>query len=329
MELTGEGLVSVVVPVYNQEPYLDRCLASLRNQTYSRLEIILVDDGSTDASGRMCDGYAREDPRFRVIHKANEGAGAARNTGQETAKGQWLLFVDADDYFNLDMIRLMHEAAVSAPDIDLVMAGAERTTSREESVAPPAAADLPPARLLSREAMMEGLTARENTLFAVDWNKLYRREVIDGIRHRSFDRDEDFDFNLRVFRRVRKGVFLDKTLYWWFQNPDSATHAPDTLARHYNCRFRILADYLRDVPDDGPVLRRLFRDLAFYSGWQYRRRSDSMDKEMRAFVKDLRKRHTGAYLQRKGIPLPEKTACLLMSGCSFLSHALMRLTKNV
>ena len=93
----GEPLVSVIVPVYNVEAYLARCVASLRGQTYPDLEIILVDDGSADGSGLLCDSFAREDPRIRVIHQPNAGVSAARNAGLEAASGSYVCFVDGDD----------------------------------------------------------------------------------------------------------------------------------------------------------------------------------------------------------------------------------------
>ena len=93
-----EHLVTVIVPVYNVEVYLERCIKSIINQDYKNLEIILVDDGSKDSSGKICDQYAKEDSRIRVIHKENQGLGPARNTAMDLATGEFLFFVDSDDY---------------------------------------------------------------------------------------------------------------------------------------------------------------------------------------------------------------------------------------
>lgn len=100
-------LISVIVPVYNVEKYLDECVRSIMNQTHRNLEIILVDDGSTDGSGAMCDAFAREDPRIRVVHKTNGGASSARNEGLAIATGQYYGFVDSDDYIMPDMYERM------------------------------------------------------------------------------------------------------------------------------------------------------------------------------------------------------------------------------
>ena len=329
-----DGLVSVVVPIYNQEQYLTRCLTSLRRQTYTNLEIILVDDGSTDGSGQMCDQFAIEDSRCKVIHKENGGTWSARNVGLDVATGDWLVFIDGDDYFNLDMIRLMHRAAVSHPDTDLVMVNGARTTSCEESITSFLDSDIPSAVLLSQKDLMEGLTSRNNLLFEVEWNKFYRRVLIENIRHRSFVIGEDFDFNFQVFQKNQKCIYIAQTLYWWFQNPNSATHSEDYLSIHYNCRFKILTEHLQNLPEDGSCyeglfLQRLFRDLALFSGWQYRRDLGATGSETRSLVYNAKKRHTRHYLMRKDIGLLEKLGCLLMLNSPFFAHLLMKLTNNL
>ena len=108
-EVVDKPLISVIVPVYNTEKYLYRCVESICNQTYRNLEIILVDDGSTDGSGAICDQLSGEDDRIRVIHKENEGASAARNTGLDLAKGEYIGLVDSDDYISTDMYEKLFE----------------------------------------------------------------------------------------------------------------------------------------------------------------------------------------------------------------------------
>ena len=103
-----EDLVTIVIPVYNVENYLNRCLSSIVNQSYHNLEILLIDDGSTDSSGAICDEWAMRDGRITVIHKDNEGAGAARNTGIEKASGEYICFFDSDDYIEPDTIECVY-----------------------------------------------------------------------------------------------------------------------------------------------------------------------------------------------------------------------------
>lgn len=114
--------VSIIIPVYNVEKYLERCVSSLQNQTLDEIEIILVDDASTDSSPRICDKLAQEDPRIKVIHKVNEGAGYARNSALEIATGTYIGFVDSDDYVEKDMFKTLCDAAEKY-ESDLVMSG--------------------------------------------------------------------------------------------------------------------------------------------------------------------------------------------------------------
>ena len=122
-EAEQDPLISVIVPVYNVEKYLPRCLESIERQTYQNLDIILVDDGSTDQSGALCDAFAQRDVRARVIHQANEGLWSARNAGQRAAKGEFLFFPDADDYFHVDIIRLMYDAICKDGGYDFAVVG--------------------------------------------------------------------------------------------------------------------------------------------------------------------------------------------------------------
>ena len=106
------ALVSVIIPVYKVEKYLDRCVESIVNQTYKNLEIILVDDGSPDNCPRICDAWAEKDDRIKVIHKENAGMGMARNSGLETATGEYLMFVDSDDYLSENAVEVLYERMV-------------------------------------------------------------------------------------------------------------------------------------------------------------------------------------------------------------------------
>lgn len=129
----------MIVPVYNVEEYLSRCLECLSMQTYHNLEIILVDDGSTDNSGRICDDYAASDPRARVIHhESNIGLWAARNTGQDAATGDYLWFPDSDDYFHKDILKIMYEAInstiVEGERHDLAIVNYLRTWINDENI---------------------------------------------------------------------------------------------------------------------------------------------------------------------------------------------------
>lgn len=113
MKYTNDPLISIIIPVYNSERYLEKCVNSVLNQTYKNLEIILVDDGSTDLSPRMCDAFSVQDSRIKVIHQENQRQAAARNTGIEVASGEYIMFVDSDDYIADDMCEYLMDGALS------------------------------------------------------------------------------------------------------------------------------------------------------------------------------------------------------------------------
>ena len=115
-------LISIIVPVYNVQKYLDRCMNTLLNQTYKNIEIILIDDESPDSCPQMCDEYKRIDQRIKVVHKLNEGLGFARNSGLEIARGKYIIFVDSDDYVTENMCELLYQSAKKY-DADVVYGG--------------------------------------------------------------------------------------------------------------------------------------------------------------------------------------------------------------
>ena len=104
--------ISVIVPVYNVKLYLHKCVDSILNQTYQNIEVLLIDDGSTDGSSDICDSYTEKDSRIKVVHKKNGGLSSARNTGLDMATGEYILFVDSDDYIDIEMIRRLYDALV-------------------------------------------------------------------------------------------------------------------------------------------------------------------------------------------------------------------------
>ena len=112
--------VSVIIPIYNVEKYLEKCLNTIINQTYKNLEIILIDDGSTDKSSTICDEYCEKDKRIKVIHKNNEGVSSARNKGIELSKGKYIVFIDPDDYVTDEHVEVLYDCIISN-NVDLVI----------------------------------------------------------------------------------------------------------------------------------------------------------------------------------------------------------------
>lgn len=169
--------ISIIVPVYNVEKYLKKCVDSILNQTFRDFELILVDDGSPDNSGDICDQYAREDNRVRVIHKQNGGLSSARNAGIENAKGKFLSFIDSDDYIDTDMIEILHNDIVS-DEIDISTIG---YYDQYGSNIINSQKNINSMEILSNEQAIEKILEGKE-LTANVWNKLYKSKLFETIR---------------------------------------------------------------------------------------------------------------------------------------------------
>ena len=163
-------LISVIVPIYNVEKYLDRCVDSIINQTYKNLEIILVDDGSPDNCPQMCDDYAKKDSRIKVVHKENGGLSDARNVGMEVATGEYVSFIDSDDYISLDFYETLLETIVDN-DSDIVECGVVKFY--EDNSFDKYSDDLKVTNYDTVDGL-EGLI-NENPFKQHVWNKLYNQ----------------------------------------------------------------------------------------------------------------------------------------------------------
>ena len=199
-------MISVIVPVYGVEAYLDRCVKSVLSQTYGDLEIILVDDGSPDRCGEMCDRWAAHDPRIRAVHQTNTGSAGARNTGLDIYTGEYICFVDSDDEIDLKMIEILYEA-VQNGRYDLAICGHQRF--REGEGISSFHGNASTARTLTNAELWEEIFGRLNNAV---WNKLYRKDLIGSLRFlRGLIHGEDLIFNLRYIIRCENALMIDLT----------------------------------------------------------------------------------------------------------------------
>lgn len=210
-------LISVIIPVYKVEEYLCRCVDSVLDQTYRNTEIILVDDGSPDGCPAICDEYAKQDARVRVIHQENAGLSGARNAGIDVAKGQWLAFVDSDDYLAEDFLESLYKACV---DTDSDMSVCRWEYVRGERIPEHGTGE---TRVYTGREMLANLYIPDGAYFVVAWNKLYRRELFDGIRYPLGRIHEDEATTYRIYDQVRKAAYVDRSLYGYFVTPVSIT----------------------------------------------------------------------------------------------------------
>lgn len=211
-----EPLISVIVPVYQVEPWLERCVDSIRNQTYRNLEIILVDDGSPDRCGEMCDQFAREDNRILVIHRENRGLSAARNTGLDICRGEYIGFVDSDDYIHPEMYARLYSDICS---LGTKLAFCQPMMCYKEKASfPPAKADV---ASFSKEEILEK-SLRDIIWFSA-WTKLYHNSLFKGLRYPEGRTNEDYPITIRIFDRCDYVAVNYNQLYAYCKRAGSIT----------------------------------------------------------------------------------------------------------
>ena len=218
-------LISVIVPVYRVEAYLDRCLRSIADQTYRNLEIILVDDGSPDGSGAICDAWAEKDSRIRVIHKENAGAGAARNTGLDIASGEIISMIDSDDYLDVHMYE--HLLSLMTEDVDIAECDIVLTESDDYPLDDGITAKAGVYEL--EDAMRFHL--RDEMFCQTPPNKLYRSAVVGDIRFPEGNLIDDEFFTYKVIGNSRRLARSSAKMYAYRQQPGSAMHRAFSLKR--------------------------------------------------------------------------------------------------
>ena len=215
-------LISVIVPVYRVEPFLPRCLDSLRNQTYRNLEILLVDDGSPDNCGKICDEYAEKDHRFRVIHKENGGLSSARNAGLDAAAGEFIGFVDSDDWIAPQMYETLLSALIKW-DAQLACCGRydvrEKTGEQKIGLCPKSDECLSGVAFAGRIFRYDGCDSS-----ACD--KLYRRELFNGVFFEEGHKIDDEYFTYQGFLQPRKVVCTDRVIYNYRKRASSVMGSP-------------------------------------------------------------------------------------------------------
>lgn len=219
-------LISVIVPVYKVEDCLDKCVRSIVQQTYSSLEIILVDDGSPDRCGAMCEAWAEKDSRIRVVHKENGGLSDARNAGLQVATGSLISFIDSDDWIEPDFLEALlsamehQDAQIAECAVDLVDEAGNVLRLRE-------AAKVPVVEKI------EGLRRmiQEEGVFQTVWNKLYRRQVLEGILFEKGKCHEDDFWTYQVFDRMDRLAIVQRPMYHYLQRSGSIMGVGYSLKR--------------------------------------------------------------------------------------------------
>lgn len=250
--MAEHNLVSIIVPVYNVEPYLQGCLDSIRGQTWENIEVWLVNDGSTDGSLALCRAAEAADPRFHVIDKPNSGVSDSRNRALDQAAGKYIQFVDGDDYLSPSATETLVHAAGSS-GADLVITHFYRVSGQRKA----RQGHIREEKLLTRQEFAEEMMkAPANFYYGVLWNKLYRRSLIaaNGLRfEKGLNWCEDFLFNLEYIKYARLITAVPEPLYYYVKRADSLVMTQSTLRKTIETKKTTFAYY-----------KQLYRQLDLY-----------------------------------------------------------------
>ncbi len=224
-------LISVIVPVYKVEKYLDRCVASITVQTYENLEVILVDDGSPDCCGQLCDDWAQKDARIKVVHKENGGLSSARNAGVAAATGAYVGFVDSDDYIHPEMYEKLYGALaetgadVSICSCDYIDEETDEPDLKMREISPLK------AEVLTRKQAYEKISriVIGYGFYVTAWNKLYPRHIFDELQFKEGFIHEDEFFVHHLFARCDRIATIPDALYMYIQRSGSITKRKATI----------------------------------------------------------------------------------------------------
>lgn len=256
-----EEKISIIVPIYNVEKYLQACIESLIHQTYQNIEILLIDDGSTDKSGKICDYYSKQDDRIKTIHQINKGVAAARNCGVRAATGEYIGFVDPDDWVELSMYKKMI-CALKKNNADICMCDFvyEFDGVSEEEVR---------KKPELKSEIFTGATAinrlfLDNTFFyTMLWNKLFKRSLWNGVKFPEDYVHEDEAVIHRVYGNCNRIIAMANELYHYRQIPTSITHT-NQIQRNFDF-CHALSDRIKYLRNKGYKLEcRILTDRIIY-----------------------------------------------------------------
>lgn len=302
------SLISVIVPIYKVEMYLEECICSLVNQTYRNLEIILVDDGSPDRCGEICDRWAKKDGRIRVIHKENGGLSDARNAGMQAATGTWIGFVDSDDVIHPDMYQNLMRI-VNETDSDIGCCNVTRNLDFHNCE----------LGLEDRKKIFTSTEAIESLIRLKEisvtvWNKLYKRETIDARKFPLNKYHEDEFWTYHVLSKAKRVVYTDIPYYGYRERCDSIMTQKYT-SRHLD-HLDARAGRLKYIKEHYPQFNSLERcNLRFESirAWQLCLiHMNGKELEVcRKRIFDIVKKNPLKYRDYKSLPLGRKVWCML------------------
>lgn len=286
--------ISVIVPVYNVAAYLPQSLESILSQDYRSLEVILIDDGSTDDSGIICDRFATGDPRIRVIHRKNGGAAAAKNTGLAIATGEYLSFVDSDDYLEPGAYSYMLEALreTGADAGEFSFRDVYRNRAEDQILYPER------KTMTGREYLIRYTESWSGALL---WNKLYKRSLFDGVFFEEGHKIDDEYFTYQGFFRANRVVCDSGIVYNYRRRASSVMLSPAASAQRSLDRIDAISKRREKVAEVCPELRRIF-DTDYVNALIYMSQYPGNTRESM----DMLKKKLRQYLLQRGNTFPPR-----------------------
>lgn len=273
-----KALISIIIPVYKVEIYLEKCIQSVINQTYENLQIILVDDGSPDNCGKICDEYAQKDHRIEVIHKSNGGLSDARNKGLEIAKGEYIGFVDSDDYIEADMYEVLYNllkqynADVSICNFYTVSQGKITIKNADNGI-----------KEYNRIEILKEVLLDKN-IQSYAWNKLYKKELFDEIKYPVGKKYEDIGTTFYLLEKCNKVVVIGKPEYYYINRQDSIVN---------NVTETTITDYIELIMQRYDYIEENIKELSSYN-------KDYLKRILKTAEQDIKNlNEVGDYTKRK------------------------------
>lgn len=330
---TYDDLISVVVPIYNVEKYLKRCLDSIINQSYKNLEIILVDDGSPDLCGNICDSYENIDSRIKVIHQKNKGLSGARNAGINIATGTFIIFIDSDDYIDTKMIEKLFKNLIDTKS-DISICGFYQIQESEIDNFNPLAETIYLKKLDKKKCLSE-LLFHKCGIDIVTWNKLYRRTLFENIVFPEGKIYEDFATIPYIIEKATNGICVtNEKLYYYIQRSGSinANSKFNKNIYHMQENLEIMNNFIQENHND--LYLKIIPGILFFNiivvneFFKYNLQKENK-KIIKDFSKKVRKNLFNIICCNK-LYFSQKIKLLLMSGVSLytISYKVFRLFKK-
>lgn len=303
--------ISIIVPVYNVENYLPLCIKSIQNQTFTDFECILIDDGSTDTSKNISDNICLIDRRFKVIHKKNQGVSSARNIGIDNAKGQYISFIDADDYIHPQMLEILYWAIQNYTTCSFSMIYGKQTNEQtKEQLLKESITNI---QILSQEYLLKQILGKGEQTFQYDviWNKLYPKSLLKNKKFIEESYSEDTEFNSRIYIDTKEAILVPLNLYYYVQRKSSITHQVDIkFIRRLTVFYKIYNNFIPSQKEYRAwALEKIYKTILNVRYHTFGSQNEAVAK---LTIKNIKDKTFSLFLKNKEIPYFRKYGLLIL-----------------